>query len=139
MKTVISAILILSFAVCAHAADFSTINKDSLADFLELMPQYKAIVQKYSETFDEEDITDMVSGSQMYKSVQSLLSEYGISQEEFAAFMQKVTMAFATSQMEKSGMPAMPFGIGNMLATSEEEMNIIKENLEEIEEVFEEE
>ena len=100
MKILLTILLILSFSVCAHAADFSTINEGSLAAFIELMPQYKEIIQGYAEDVEVGEDLNMVEGSKMQKDIVSLMSKYEISPEEFAAFLQKITMAFATAQMK---------------------------------------
>jgi len=144
MKTALLTLLILSISVCAFATDFTKVSEETMQIFLKLMPEYKTLVQKHGEEYSPEDPTSQATDMAFLKEVQSLFAKYGMTQELFPGFMQKITMGFAQVQMEASGMGGMggnPFAamMPGMPELGEDEKNIIKKYSDKIEAIFEEE
>jgi len=140
MKKVLLVLFFLTLCLNGYAADFSMITEDSIKAFIEIMPQYKEIVEKYGEDYEEGDVMGNTSELQAFLSeMTELLNQYGVTHQDFTIFIQKVTMAFASAQMQASGMPSMPFNLGGFGAgTSDEELDVVKKYADQIEAVFEE-
>ncbi len=130
--------LILGVTINAWAVDFTTVNKESMQVFVELLPDYKALVQEM-EVASEQGASFKKAAAHKEK-IDALFAQYDISFEEFPVFLQKVSMGYARAQMQKSDMPA---GMMDMMGQmgqglSEKEMAVIEDYSAILEKIFSE-
>lgn len=138
MKTLaffLSILVLLSTAV--YAADFRSVNKESIAVFLKFFPQYRQIAEKYGKNVDQMDI---VSAASTYgQEINDLLDKYNVPLEQFPHYLQKVTIGMMQAQMQQNGMANMFGGFGQMADLSQAEQQVIADNLSALQSLFDEE
>ena len=144
MKRTVIALLIIQVLVCtltAQAADYSTVNDESIALFMKVFPEYKAMVEKYGkEAPMEQTVTAMLSHTQ---ELEDLMNAHGTTMAEFAMLLQKITIGYSTARMVQEGAADEAnnmFGrIAQLSPISEEEQGVIQRHLPELTQFFEEE
>ncbi len=136
MKTIMLLILLLSFSGPLSAADSQTVNEKTVKAFLEVYPQYKALLEKYGE---EAELGRPIPLASAYaQDVQNLLGASGLTMQDFPVLTQKISAGFAGVQMEQAGMEgmfeamSMQMGIG----LTPDEMAVIQKHFPQIEEIL---
>ncbi len=136
MKKFIILVLMFCLIGCAAATDFQTVSDKSVTTFLQVYPQYKALLEKYGQ---EPAVGQALPrGMQYTKEIESLLSKFGLSIQSFAVLMQKISAGFASARLENSPVSGMFGSVAKQMGTSltPEETAVIKKYLPQIEKIL---
>jgi len=128
--------LILSLILIAPScfpADKTAVTEENVKMFLELYPKFKEITENKPGSENDQNETQQMTLAKMYEfqdEFNSLFADYGITVEEFAQLMQKISIGYACAQMQSQGQDT--YGI----SIPEEDMKVIKQYQAEIEKVL---
>ncbi|GEM_PF-2379862 len=128
---ILSLILIASISL---ATDKTAVNEENVKMFIEMYPKFKEMTERSGGYESTDNETPQMSVAKMYEyqeEFNSLFSKYGISIEEFAQLMQKVSIAYACAQMKAQGQDT--YG----MSVPEEDLNVIKKYQAELEKALE--
>jgi len=100
MKRFITIALVIMIASVSYAADSTPITESTIKAFLKIWPSYKEITSKYSTDSSSKDLSAMMNAApQFKKELDSILKKYNMTAPEFSSIMMKITIGFASAQM----------------------------------------
>jgi len=139
---IVAIILVFSLSFSALAVDFQTVNQKSVEAFLEIYPQYLGLMERYGQKIESAGSFYAASEAapQYIREFEDLLGSFGVSLENFIAFLQKITTGMARVQIEESGADPMFSSIAMQIggALAPEELGVIREYFDQIDEVLSE-
>ena len=139
MRTALIALGLSLALITGVAAEdvLPVLNDQNIQKFIEIMPEYRAIAEKYDEDVAPE--ASIPTASKIWEEVKALLEKHGMSMEEFPLLAQKISMGFAALQMEEADMGAMGGMFDNLpmfKSVSPEEKVLLSKYKTQLQEVF---
>ncbi len=140
MRTLLTTFgLALALVTNVMAADgLPVLTDQNVQKFIEILPEYRAIIEKHGENIAPEE--SVPAASKLWTELEALLTKHGMSMQEFPLIAQKVSMGFAALQMEDADMGAMGGMFSNLpqfKAVSAEEKVLLKKYQDQLRAVFE--
>ncbi len=133
MKKLLLTLLLLAICIPAFAVDFTTVNNESVTAFIDLLPKYMALTDKYSENFDSTN--PEATTQQLGKDLEALFGTYGLNTQTFSELVQKITMGMAKVEMKKNGIPE-EAGLMGQINITDNELSVLEANMEKLQEIF---
>lgn len=124
----------ISVSFSSYAKGYETINNKNIKVFMEILPYYRTIMEAHGA--DMQKNPSMKIPFQVKTDLDNLLNGYGMTYEEFSIFMQKVTMGYSAAQMEKNGIDPATMGLLQSSNLTPQELKVIKQNMPELDKVF---
>ena len=138
MKILISLILLMALSTVSYAVDFTNINEESMAVFLEIYPKYKAILGTYRDDLDPSNETASSKGYS--EEVKALLAEYEITMLDLSQMIRNVTKGYfeikLQQQVEEMGADDQVNMAIPENELKEEEKGTLKNNIEALDDIL---
>jgi len=140
MKTLLTTLgisLAMVTNVMAAADNLPVLNEQNIQKFIQILPQYRAITEKYGEDVSPEET--IPTASKLWTELNALLNKHGMKMEEFPLLAQKISMGFAALQMEDADMGPMGGMFSNLpqfKAVTADEKALLKKYRAQLESVF---
>ena len=132
---VLVSLAVFYFTVGASAADFQTVNEESIRKFMEVMPEYKQFAEKFGE---EAEINDGMTQALKYKEESDqFFAKYGITLAEFSLLSSRIALGYSAIEMKKQGISPQAMGMAKFYNLSESELSAVERNISGIQEALE--
>lgn len=133
MKTIITAALVLTMAVCpAFASGKSEIDDQKLQAFVKVFPKYIKLAEKHKKEISKEKGSKEAVNYK--REVEALFKKYNVNTSQFAELVHKVTYAFSAAKMKQRGIPAA--WMNDPSVVSHAEMALIEKHVGELEKIL---
>jgi len=130
--------LALMAGVVAAEEGLPVLTDQNVQKFIEILPEYRAITEKYGEDIKPEET--IPTASKLWTEINALLTKHGMTVEEFPLLAQKISMGFAALQMEDAQIEGMGSVFANLpmfKSVTPEEKALLAKYRDQLQTVFE--
>ena len=134
MKKVMMVLLVCMICTTGWAAN-DEINDKSIAQFIELFPQYKLLIEEFGK---EAPVDQAISAvAQNKATLDEFFASHNITLQDFATLVQKITIGYTSAKIKNEGDGSDPFGLAKLGSLTDNERAAIDNNFEALKHIFE--